>query len=138
MLRVNLANFSMTATTKGIVRALVSSCIAVSSVASADVADLRSSAREIRFGLIDHGHALSLPERKLVRRNLAESFITLQKNARRRGAPIPSPGRSLVSLSVALQRLIEATPNQQLSPAAQAQLQRQMARASSILQSKIE
>ena len=112
--------------------------IVAGSASFADVSDLRSSTREIRFGLADHGRSLDLAQRKDVRRNLALSFITLQKLAVKRGAPVPPPGRSLISLAVALQRLVEMTPNRQLPPAAQSQLQRQLARASSIVQSKID
>lgn len=111
-------------------------------ISQAEIAQLRSVSREIRFGLGDHGHSLNLAERKAIRKDLALTYLALAKYSReRRGSSaqtVPPPGRSLISLATAVQRLIESTPRQGLSAANQSQLERQLAHASLVLRSKLE
>ena len=98
--------------------------------ASADIRDLRSLAREIRYALSNHGRELSLEERKLVRRDLAMTILTVQHVTGKKA----NAGRSLVGLATTAQRLLDFTSETELRPLTQRQLERRLARTALLLE----
>lgn len=100
----------------------------------ADVRDLRSLAREIRYALSNHGRELSPSERRFVRQDLAMTILTVQRFTGRRA----NAGRTLVGLATTAQRLLDLTSENELRPQTQRQLERRLTRTAFLLERRLE
>lgn len=108
----------------------VSFLLGISFSANAAVGDLRSLSREIRYGLASHGRALTIPERKTVRFELASSIVSIEKVTGRRARA----GTTLQGLATTAQRLLDTATERELSPAVQRKLERRLARCAFLLE----
>lgn len=100
----------------------------------AEMGDLRSIAREVRYALVNHGRELTPRERFYVRRDLAMTILTLQHKTGRRA----HAGYSLVGLATTAQRLLEKTGEKELQPATQRQIEKRLSRTAYLLETKNE
>jgi hypothetical protein len=101
--------------------------------AQAEIGDLRSLSREVRYALSSHGRALTPRERFVVRRDLAMTIITLQRTTGRRA----HAGYSLVGLATTTQRLLDLSSDKELRPSTQRQIERRLSRTADLLERKI-
>ena len=93
--------------------------------ARADLGDLRSMAREVRFGLSDHGRSIKRSDRFEIREDL---LITIRLVEHATGH-LASASPSMIGLATSSQRLLEAATPAQLSPELQRSIEHHLARA---------
>ncbi len=95
----------------------------------AEIGDLRSLAREIRFALADHGYDLTKAERQIVREDLVHTIRTIERITGRSA----NAGHTLEGLATSAQRLLDSANESQLRPATQRRIERRLARTAGLL-----